>query len=173
MNFTIRLATPADVADTQRIEIDAGRLFREAGMDSIADDPPDDDETTLAYIDAERAWMAVDDDGQAIGYAVSSVVDGEAHLDQVSVMVDAGRNGVGTALIQTVIDWARNSGFDALTLTTFAELAFNGPYYRKLGFVEVPVEECGPELTAIRASETANGIDVAPRIAMRREPLDD
>ena len=169
MNFTIRVATPADIAATQRIEIDAGRLFRDAGLDSIADDPPDDDATMLAYIRDGRAWTAVNVDGEAIGYAVASVVDNDAHLDQVSVAVAEGRKGVGTALIAAVTEWARTNGLDALTLTTFADLAFNGPYYRKLGFVEVPREKWGPELAAIRTSEIANGIDVAPRIAMRLE----
>lgn len=83
---TIRLATEADIPAIQRLELDAGRRFADAGLQSIADDPPSGRDVLMAYINDEAAWMAIDEHSQAeIGYAVSTVVDGEAHLDQVSV----------------------------------------------------------------------------------------
>jgi hypothetical protein len=45
---------------------------------------------------------------------------------------------------------------------------FNGPLYERYGFAAIPDEEMGPQLARIRDGERAAGIDVAPRIAMRR-----
>jgi GNAT superfamily N-acetyltransferase len=166
--FAVRPATAADIGAMQQLEIDAGRRFRELGMDAIADDDPPDAAVLADHVGGGTAWVAVDHRGSALGYALASVVDGEGHLDQVSVGHDAGRRGVGSALVEQVCAWARGCGFDAVTLTTFRDVAFNGPYYRKLGFVDLPDADLGPELTAIRDRERASAIEVAPRLAMRR-----
>lgn len=152
----------------QHIEVEAGRVFADIGLGSIAADDPPEREVLLAHVEAGTAWMAVDGDGAAIGYVLASVVDHEAHIDQVSVVPTAAGHGIGAALIDRVCAWATGGGHDAVTLTTFRDVAWNGPYYRRLGFVEVPAAAMGPELTAIRRSEAEAGIDVAPRIAMRR-----
>jgi GNAT superfamily N-acetyltransferase len=166
--FALRPATAADIRALQELEIDAGRRFRELGMDPIADDDPPEAAVLADHVDRGTAWVAVDHRDRALGYALASTIDGEGHLDQVSVGHDAGRRGVGSALVEQVCAWARSRGFDAVTLTTFRDVAFNGPYYRKLGFVEVADAELGPELAGIRARERASAIEVAPRIAMRR-----
>jgi hypothetical protein len=56
----------------------------------------------------------------------------------------------------------------ALTLSTFRAVPWNGPYYARLGFVELRTEELTPGLTEILAEETAFGLDPAERIFMRR-----
>ena len=63
--------------------------------------------------------------------------------------------------------WARRRGDHALTLTTFRDVEWNGPYYARLGFEPIPDEQLGPELRAIRDREQADGLDVLPRQAMR------
>ena len=153
----------------QRLELDAGRRFADVGLHSIADDPPSGHDVLMDYINDQAAWMAIDEHSQApIGYAVSSVVDGEAHLDQVSVSMAAAGRGVGSLLVAEVFDWAGRRGYDAITLTTFRDLAWNGPLYERLGFVGLTDAECGPELLLIRVEERRRGIDVLPRVAMRR-----
>ena len=49
------------------------------------------------------------------------------------------------------------------------DVAWNGPYYRRLGFVDVPDEQLGPGLAALRAHESELGLDVSIRCAMRLE----
>ena len=169
LRFSIRPAMATDVERLRQIEIDAGRRFRDVGLDSIADEEPPAVAVLAAYIEAGGAWVAVDSTGVLIGYAVSSVVDGEAHLDQVSVVESAAGSGVGRALIDEVCRWAISVGSGALTLTTFRDVAWNGPYYERLGFRRLDGDELGPELAAIRSTEIASGLDVAPRCAMRRE----
>jgi GNAT superfamily N-acetyltransferase len=48
---------------------------------------------------AGRAWVAVDTQDRPIAYLISSIVDGCAHIDQVSVLSEHAGRGVGAALI--------------------------------------------------------------------------
>jgi GNAT superfamily N-acetyltransferase len=91
------------------------------------------------------------------------------HVEQVSVHPDHARRGIGAALIEHVAGWAGERGSAALTLTTFADVPWNGPYYERLGFRVLAGADLTPGLRAVRAQEAAHGLDEWPRIAMRRE----
>ncbi len=145
-------------------------MFRTVGLDAIADEEPDDPDTLRAHIQDGTAWIA-ESDGEVVGYAIASVVDGNAHLGQVSVIRSAQRIGIGRSLIEQVEHWGRERHLGAVTLTTFVDVLWNAPYYARLGYQAVPHSELTPGLAAIRENETADGIDLRPRIAMRK-PLD-
>lgn len=168
MDWSIRKATDRDIAAMQSIEVDAGTRFRDVGLDAIANDDPPSADGLAAHIADGTAWVAVAGGDVVVGYAAASVVDGEGHLDQVSVGLDAAGHGVGRELIETVHRWSNSLGHEAVTLTTFVDVAWNGPYYRRLGYEDVPADSMGPELATIRAAETAAGLDISPRVAMRR-----
>jgi GNAT superfamily N-acetyltransferase len=151
----------------QRIEIAAGRLFAEIGMHDVAEDGAHETEVLAGYVAEGRAWVAERDD-TVCAYALADVLDGAAHLEQVTVHPDHGRQGIGARLIEAVADWARGQGFGTLTLLTFRDVAWNGPYYRRLGFVDLADGELGPELAALRVHEAELGLNVSIRGAMRR-----
>lgn len=161
----IRRAQLDDVEAMQAIERAAGRLFADIGMDDIASDPPRPCEELARYIRAGRAWVA-ERNGGAQGYALADVVDGHGHLEQLSVHPDSGRRGLGRALVQTVIEWATAEGFPRLTLLTFRDVPWNGPYYAALGFRELPDAALTPELLALRNREVDLGLDRDARFAM-------
>jgi len=163
---TIRLAHAGDIPHMQAIEIAAGRLFADIGMHSVAEDGAHETETLAGYIAGSRAWVA-EVDGAVCGYALADLLDGAAHLEQVTVHPDFGRRGIGRRLVDAVADWARDRGLDAMTLLTFRDVAWNGPYYRRLGFVDLPDITLGPELAALREHEAELGLDVSIRGAMR------
>jgi GNAT superfamily N-acetyltransferase len=150
----------------QAIEIAAGRLFAEIGMHDVAEDGAHESETLAGYIAASRAWVA-EADGAVCAYALADVLDGAAHLEQVSVHPDQARRGIGSRLIDAVAGWARGQGFVDMTLLTFRDVAWNGPYYQRLGFVDLPDAALGPELAALREHEAELGLDVSIRGAMR------
>jgi N-acetylglutamate synthase-like GNAT family acetyltransferase len=77
-------------------------------------------------------------------------------------------HGIGRELIAYVDRWAAGQQIPALTLSTFRSLPWNGPYYARLGFSEVPETELTPGLVRIQAAEAAFGLDPAERIFMRR-----
>ena len=104
----------------------------------------------------------------ALGFARLEIVDGSAHLEQIAVVPRAMRRGIGSALIEAACAWAKDNSFEALTSITFAEVAWNGPFYAARGFV--PLEEITPGLAALREHERAAGLDaMGKRIVMRRE----
>lgn len=72
----------------------------------------------------------------AIGFAHVLDLESHAHLAQISVHPDHGRRGVGTALLEAAAERAALKGHGSLTLTTYADLPWNGPFYARHGFVE-------------------------------------
>ncbi len=170
-DLELRLAGADDVEAMRDVEVDAGRRFRDlpGGLAEIADDDPPAVDVLLANIDNGTAWVVVDRaTGAVLGYALASMLDDEAHLDQLSVRESAGRRGIGSALVEAACAWAVSLGFSAITLTTFRDVAFNGPVYARMGFVELAPVDLGPELQLLRDLEQDIGLDVAPRVAMRR-----
>ena len=166
VDHTIRAASRADLDVIGELEVAAGQRFREIGLHRIADDPGPSAENLAPHLDQGTIWVA-ELGGEIVGYAVASVVDAEGHLDQVSVAPGAAGLGIGRELIETVHAWASGAGFPTVTLTTFVDVPWNGPYYERLGYRIVANDELGPELASIRAAETAAGLDVLPRAAMR------
>ena len=67
---------------------------------------------------------------------IDALGDG-AHLEQLSVHPEHGRRGIGRGLLRAGIDWARAHGYDELTLTTYRDVPWNGPFYASEGFVEI------------------------------------
>ena len=163
----IRPARPEDLPLLPGLERAAGEPFRAAGMADVADDDPPAAAELEGFRRDGRAWVA-EDGGRPVGYLLAEVVDGEAHIAQVSVHPDRRGERIGRGLIDAAEAWARERGLPALTLTTFAQVPWNAPYYRRLGFRDVPDAELAPGLRAVRAAEAARGLDRWPRLAMRR-----
>ncbi|GAA2648800.1 GNAT family N-acetyltransferase [Streptomyces vastus] len=165
----IRLAAPADLPLLQNIERAAGELFRPLGMPEIADDEPPALDELERFLQAGHAWVAEDDvTGRVVAYLIGEPVDGAFHIEQVTVHPDAGRRGLGRALIAYAAEHARDEGLAALTLTTFTEVPWNTPYYERLGFRILTGPELTPGLRKIRTTEAEHGLDRWPRVCMRR-----
>lgn len=120
-----------------------------------------------AHLAARRLWVArLCATSTPVGFAATSVLDGRAHLQEVDVHPDHGRRGLGRCLVCEAIAWARTAGLPCITLTTFRHLAWNGPFYRSLGFSEIPPAAIGSGLADVLSEETANGLDPRTRVAM-------
>ena len=165
MGVSIRPARVDEIEALRDIERRAGARFRDVGLAHIAEAEPFSAEELTAFIEAGRAWAWGD---PPIGYAVATVVDGNGHLEQISVDPEHQGTGIGRALIDHVADWARGTGAPALTLTTFIAVPWNQPLYEHLGFVVIAEYELGPELRAVRAHEAELGLDPAQRVCMCR-----
>jgi ribosomal protein S18 acetylase RimI-like enzyme len=99
------------------------------------------------------------------------MVDGEGHLDELAVTPAHGRRGVGRALVDEVLAWSAARGLPSVTLTTFRDVPWNGPYYEKLGFEAVT--ELTPALqTLLDQGERRWGLDPSLRVVMRRSLVD-
>jgi ribosomal protein S18 acetylase RimI-like enzyme len=164
----IRSARATDMPVIQAIEAAAGAMFGEIGMQLVADGALPTDEELLPYIDTERAWVVTDDGDDAIAFILIDTVDGSAHIEQVSVHPDHAHQQHGRALIDHAASVAFQRGYVQLTLTTYRDVPWNGPYYELLGFTAIPDDEVTPGLAAIRRHEAALGLDAWPRVCMRR-----
>lgn len=167
----IRPLGPDELAAAQGIERAAGMVFADVGMAEIAADEPLSAAELDRYRRAGMAWAAADEGDEPVGYLLAEQVDGALHVEQVSVHPRVARQGVGRALIEHAAAHAVAAGLDALTLTTFADVPWNAPYYRRCGFRVLDEPEWTPGLRAIRAREAAHGLDRWPRVCMRRDQV--
>jgi N-acetylglutamate synthase-like GNAT family acetyltransferase len=62
----------------------------------------------------------------------------QAWLDQLSVLERWQRRGLGRSLIERTARQAAQLGFEFLHLSTYRDVPWNGPYYTRCGFAEVP-----------------------------------
>jgi GNAT superfamily N-acetyltransferase len=72
-----------------------------------------------------------------VGLARIDELAGGAHLEQLSVHPDQAKQGIGRALLKGACRWAAAAGYDELTLATYRDVRWNGPFYASEGFVEV------------------------------------
>lgn len=164
-DLLIRPARPDEAAALAAIEDAAAAQFARIGMDlgAVASDP-----AAIAARAADGAVLAASLGGRLTGFAIVTVVDGNAHLAELDVAPDVQRRGIGRRLIEAVADQAHAAGHHRLTLTTFRDVPWNGPWYRRLGFTELDPAAQGPALRQIRQDEARRIDPLGPRIAMAR-----
>ncbi|MEV7783071.1 GNAT family N-acetyltransferase [Kitasatospora sp. NPDC088351] len=164
----IRAAKRDELPLLCELERAAGAPFAAIGMPEIAEDEPPAPEELAHYLDGGVALVALEEDGGApVGYLLAEPVDGALHIEQVSVHPGHARQGIGRALIEHL---AATTDAPALTLTTFADVPWNAPYYARCGFRPLADAEVTPGLREIRRKEAEHGLDRWPRLCMRREP---
>lgn len=164
----IRSALSTDLPALQQIEIAAGASFREIGMDAIADDPPPSLDALTVFLESGRILVSADVADVPVAYALVAIVDDAAHVEQLSVHPSHARRGLGAQLLDEITEWAAERRLGALTLTTFLEVPWNAPYYRRLGFLPLAETDLTPGLIAIRSDEARHGLSAWPRVTMSR-----
>lgn len=156
----VRHAAPADYEALAEIDRRAETLFRVSGIDLPPGSFPADS------LHEARAVLVT---GVPIaGYVRIDEVDGLAHLWGPAVVPGSMRRGLGSELVEAACRWALAHGFPAVTVSTYAQVPWNGPFFRRRGFVEIT--ELTPELAERRDWERAVGLDrVGPRVVLRRD----
>lgn len=147
---------PKDLAQLPAIELSCEAMFAEAGIIF----PPGPATVQAAIAHGAEILVAGD---PPIAFAAVIDLDGHPHLEQISVRADQGRKGTGTLLLTEVM---RTSG-PGLTLLTFRDVPWNGPWYQRHGFVEFPEPAWGPQLRAQWQAEIDAGLhELGPRLVM-------
>ena len=153
-------AAEDELAPLPTLEAAADSIFAEAGYPPL---PPPGEVAELS-----RAWRILVAGRPARGFARLEIVDGCAHLEQLAVDPAHFRRGIGTALVLGAIATATAAGYPRITLCTFADVAWNGPFYRALGFTEL--DPLTPGLRELREHERAAGLDaMGRRVVLARE----
>lgn len=103
------------------------------------------------------------------GFVRVEEVDGLAHVEELAVLPSHMRRGIGSALLEAACGWAASHGYREITLITYADVAWNGPFYAARGFVEV--SDLTPELAERRDWERTAGLEEVGRRAVMRRSL--
>ncbi len=82
----------------------------------------------------EQLLFVAEIENQLAGFASCHSYQTFLHLDEISVLPEWGRKGIGKALMTAVIEAGRQRKLHACTLTTFEDLEWNAPFYQGLGF---------------------------------------
>lgn len=168
MAVTIRALRPDDVALVPAIERDAAARFREVGLDSIAEGDVSS-EAFIRAIAAKGVALGAEADGTLIGFALAGVLDDSLHLYELSVATAHHGRGAGGALLAALGIEAGRRNLPAVTLSTFADVPFNAPFYVRRGFTPVEQDDWGPAFHLLHGAEQAAGIPVERRVFMRKE----
>lgn len=164
IEFAGQLDIPALIASDRA----ASELFRTTGlipdMAAIPESVPA--EIFSAAID-DGLVLAVKDHGTPVGFALCRIFGKSLYLDQISVDPDHGRQGLGAALMEYVMQLAAERDCQTVVLSTFRDVAWNGPFYRKLGFRELPRRKLAGWMLDIEAAQ-AETLDISKRCFMQR-----
>ncbi|MEM8769985.1 MAG: GNAT family N-acetyltransferase [Pseudomonadota bacterium] len=189
-SYSLRAATMDDVLKLPAIELAAGKLFP-------AERIPDPD-AHLPIAELERAcrsgglFVAVlaasapVGDGadpihgaapvdagpdQPVGFAVCEESAVTLHLLELSVHPDHGRRGLGRRLVTRVVEEAAARGLEAVTLTTFADIPWNAPFYAAMGFEVLSEQDLTAFLAGALEEERALGLtERVARVILRGGP---
>ena len=110
--------------------------------------------------------LVAESHGAIVGFLVAEPFRRELHVWEMDVLPELQGNRIGAGLVRACQIDARNCGFAALTLTTFRDLPWNGPFYERLGFVEVTDLDANPRLAGYLKEEADAGLPRERRCAM-------
>ncbi len=165
---SIEPAAKSHLSAIPRIEQAAAAVFPEADLPLHIRYRVTDRATLAAAQQDGRLWIALNAKREPVGFAHVCQIDEQAHLDEMDVHPEYVRRGIGTALVNTVLDWARSQGYGELTLITFRHLPWNAPFYAALGFEVVGDDLLGDQMRDLLQQEARAGLKAANRICMRR-----
>jgi GNAT superfamily N-acetyltransferase len=165
--YSIRPASREELSVLQDIERAAGKLFLNTDYPFIATDDPIRYELLRQQHEQGMVWVASASGDAPVGFAVALPLEGSLHLEELAVHPSHGKRGIGTKLVLAVCEWAKERGYGAVTLSTFRDIAWNGPFYSRLGFVAIRESELSAGLKEIREKEAGNGLPTRDRVCMR------
>ena len=169
MAYAIRRARRSEYPLLPEIERAAGTLFETISWPELGSTEP----FSVAFIEAVAlsgaALVAADDKDVPVGFALAGFLDRALYIYELDVAPPHGRRGLGRRLVDAAAAFAAGEGASAVTLSTFRDVPWNGPFYRKAGFREVPRNRWTPAFHLLHHREVEIGLPVDRRCFMRKE----
>lgn len=166
MTVLLRYAQPDEIETVRAIERASARRFVGV-MDDLVEDPP-----TPALILADRiaagGLLTAVLDQTLVAFVMFRPVEDSLYVEQIDVLPAFAGQRIGAALLDAVTDKAMARGLGALTLSTFRDIPWNAPWYRRLGFADIADDGLTPGLLEIRHEHLARGLDESQRVFMHR-----
>lgn len=162
-----RLARPDEIHIVRDIQRAAGRLFLESPFPELAAEEPDTAEDLAQAQDEWRLWLSVTPDDRPVGAVRVLIRDEELHLRQMDVHPDHAGARRTLGMLRGLSRFFGGRGLRRATLTTFADVPWNAPYYARIGFEAVSGDEMSTDLARSFAEEGAV-FPADSRVAMAR-----
>jgi ribosomal protein S18 acetylase RimI-like enzyme len=167
-SFLVRAAGWSDVAAMPALEQSAGELFRVVpDLAYLADGENRSEQLYRDLVAGGWCRVAEDDAGELCGFLCAERHEADLHICELGVRLDRQRLGIGRRLMDATIKAARHRGIASVTLTTFADVAWNAPFYERLGFRRLAEPALGSRLRAVLRREAESGLPIERRCAMR------
>lgn len=164
--YRVRPAAANDLAGLPAIEAATLPMFAPFGLDAhffeVATPLADFEEACRQG----RLWVTAGADDRPVGFAMASALGAALHIDELSVHPRHHRLGLGSALVENLIDHAATTGRSAVTLLTLSHTPWQVPFYRRLGFRAVEPKALGPEYLAMLRAGGGSGPSPALRVVM-------
>jgi GNAT superfamily N-acetyltransferase len=168
MSVTVRPSRAADAPSLPSVEISAGTAFLAVpGLEWIAGDGVMSVSRHSELIAGGGCWVAADKTGKISGFLAGEAFSDALHICELSVLSEAQGQGVGSALVKAAINWAEAKGKTAVTLSTFRDVAFNAPWYARMGFEELDQDSMTNRMAYVLSDEIAHGLPGERRCAMQ------
>lgn len=131
--------TPATAADVPAVMLLIGRVFAEYGLLLMpAFEVPDLLRFNAHYTPPRGAFWVVRGDARVVGsVGVERLDDRTAELHRLYLDSTLRGRGIGRALVETVLDWAREQGVRRLVLWSDTRFEQSHRLYRRLGFEQL------------------------------------
>lgn len=131
--------TPATAADVPAVMLLIGRVFAEYGLLLMpAFEVPDLLRFNAHYTPPRGAFWVVREDTRVVGsVGVERLDDRTAELHRLYLDSTLRGRGIGRALVETVLDWAREQGVRRLVLWSDTRFEQSHRLYRRLGFEQL------------------------------------
>jgi GNAT superfamily N-acetyltransferase len=170
MDYQIRSARPEEFDLLPAIERSASRRFATiVGLDDLADDDELDTPDIIAAAARCGAVFVAANSAQPVGFLIAGFLDRALFIYELAVLEDHGRRGLGSALVKEACQFALRERQPGVTLSTFIEVPWNGPFYERLGFSCLRREEWTPGLHLIYLRERDKNLPMDRRSFMRKE----
>jgi len=162
-------ALAEDIGRLIEVDLAASQLFASTGLlseDALQDHVPE--AVMEQAIEAGDLIKTCDQTGLPVGFALVSRRGGTLYLDQLSVHPDHGRRGLGADLLRQVFQLAKQRRLKQVTLSTFRDVPWNGPFYARMGFREIPRKDMAGWMLDLEKIQ-AESLDVSRRCFMVRK----
>ena len=167
MIFSCRPTSQLDVAALPAIERAAGQRFAQIPeLAWLAEGPVISVDQHQQAASDGLSWVVLAGDCP-VGFLLAEAQDDSLFITEISLHLAWQGQGLGRRLLAFVVKEARERGFISLTLTTFRDVAWNAPWYARMGFEILPEATLGAALRQKRNLETAHGFAYESRCAMR------
>ena len=176
MDYQIRLAQPSELDYLPAIERSAAQRYQDYLPDLGLTLDALENIVSVDFLhraqQQHHVWVAQTASKSSIRPAIVGfiVVDRLPHgyfVVELDVSPDHGRRGIGSALVQQVLQAAQQQNLAMVTLTTFRHIPWTIPFYQRLGFEILPREDYTPEIRAIVHHESRHGFSPQVRVVMQ------